>query len=51
MTVNEKELLNIIRSTNNPEQALLTAAQIILEFLLQYGSDQGHTPGDPRESA
>ena len=35
MTNNEKELINIIREQNNPEQALLTAVLIIGSFLEQ----------------
>ena len=32
---NEEELLNIIRENDNPEQAALTAIEVILEYLRQ----------------
>ena len=35
MTENEKELINLIRESNNPTQALMTAAVIVLGFLRQ----------------
>lgn len=38
MTENEKELIKIIRENDNPEQALMTAAVIILGFLKQHES-------------
>jgi hypothetical protein len=38
MTDNEKELIKIIRENDNPEQALMTATVIILDFLKQLGS-------------
>lgn len=38
MTDNEKELIRIIRENDNPEQALMTAAVIILGFLKQHES-------------
>ena len=40
MTDNEKELINIIRENDNPEQALMTAAVIILGFLKQHESSE-----------
>ena len=40
MTDRERELLNIVREHNNPEQALNLAIHIILEFLKQDGSSQ-----------
>ena len=33
MTENEKELIRLIRENDNPEQALMTVAVIILDFL------------------
>ena len=39
MTDNEKELINMIRENDNPEQALMTAAVIILGFLKQHESN------------
>ena len=38
MTNNEIELINIIRENDNPEQALLTAIDIILLSLVQHES-------------
>ena len=38
MTENEKELIKIIRENDNPEQALMTATIIILDFLKQHES-------------
>ena len=40
MTENEKELINIIRENDNPEQALMAAAVIILGFLKQRESSE-----------
>lgn len=40
MTENEKELIKTIRENDNPEQALMTTAVIILDFLKQLGSYQ-----------
>ena len=39
MTDNEKELIKLIREKDNPEQALVTATVIILDFLKQLGLD------------
>ena len=41
MTENEKELIKIIRENDNPEQALMTATVIILDFLKQHESSAG----------
>ena len=38
MTENERELIELIRENDNPEQAMMTAAVIILGFLKQHGS-------------
>ena len=38
MTDNEKELINMIRDTDNPGQALMTAAVIVLGYLKQHES-------------
>ena len=40
MTKNEKELIDLIRENENPEQALLTAVLIIGQFLERSGSYQ-----------
>lgn len=43
MTDNEKELINMIRENDNPGQALMTAAVIVLGYLKQHelNSEQG----------
>ena len=38
MTANEKELINLIRENDNPEQALVTAVETILIYLKQHES-------------
>ena len=38
MTKNEEELLRMINENDNPEQALVTAATIILGYLKQHES-------------
>lgn len=38
MTDNEKELINMIRENDNPGQALMTAAVIVLNYLKQHES-------------
>ena len=40
MNQNEIELIELIRENDNPEQALMTAATIILGFLKQHGSSE-----------
>ena len=40
MTENEKELIKLIRENDNPEQALMTAMVIILDFLKQHESSE-----------
>ena len=49
MTENEnnKELIKIIRENDNPEQALMTATVIILDFLKQHESSEGRVPASP----
>ena len=36
MTENEKELIRLVRENDNPEQALMMATVIILDFLKQH---------------
>jgi hypothetical protein len=38
MTENETTLLNMIRENDNPEQALLIAVEVILDFLNHHES-------------
>ncbi len=51
MTDNEKELINMIRNTDTPGQALLTAAVIVLGYLKQHGLDSVQEPADLQELA
>jgi hypothetical protein len=44
MTDYEKDLIKMIRENDNPEEALMTAAVIILNFLKQHGSSEGQAP-------
>ena len=49
MTVNEMELIKLIRESDNFEQALMTATVIILGFLKQHGSSEEPAPAYLRE--
>lgn len=40
MTDNEIELINLIRENDNPEEAIITATAIILEYLKQHESSE-----------
>ena len=40
MNENEKELIKMIRENDNPEEAIMTAAVIILGFLKQHESSE-----------
>ena len=40
MTKNERDLLNLIRENENPEQAFKTAVAIIAGFVVQHVSSQ-----------
>ena len=40
MSESEIELIRMIRENDNPEQALMTAAAIILGYLKQHGSSE-----------
>lgn len=44
MTEKEMELIRIIRENDNPEQALMVAATIILGFLKQLESSEEQSP-------
>lgn len=44
MTDHEKELIKLIRENDNPEQALMTATVIILDFLKQHESSEEQAP-------
>lgn len=51
MTENEIKLIEIIRTSENPEQALIVASDIILGFLKQLESSEAQAPACPLESA
>ena len=44
MTENEKELIRLVRENDNPEQALMTATVIILDFLKPHESFEVQAP-------
>ena len=44
MTNNEQELLSIIRNSDSPSNAIVTATKIILSFLTQHESSAGQVP-------
>ena len=48
MTENEIELLKLINENDNPEQALMLAAAIILGYLKQHESSAEPSPADLR---
>ena len=51
MTKNEIELINLIRESGNPEEAMLIATKIILDFLKQRESSEAQAPACLPESA
>ena len=51
MTANEKELLNLIRTHDNPEQALDIAIGLMIDFLEQRGELRDTSFEHPRVSA
>ena len=51
MTANELELIKLIRENDNPGQALMTAAVIILGFLKQHESSEVQAVAALREHA
>ena len=48
MSENEPELIKMIRENDNPGQALMTAALIILGYLKQHGSSEEQAAADLR---
>ena len=48
MTDNEIKLIELIRENDNPEEAIVTAVNIITSFLEQLGSFEGQAPADLR---
>lgn len=51
MTNNEKELLNIIHQHSNPEQALKTALDLAMVFLVNCGELQDTSVVLPQEAS
>lgn len=51
MTENELKLINIIRETDNREEAVVTAVSIISSFLEQLRSSEGQALDDPQALA
>lgn len=51
MTDNERELFNIIREHNNPEQALELAINLAIDFLTKHEEPQDTSFVHPRVSA
>ena len=49
--ITEKELIQIIRSSEDPEQALIKAVEIIVRFLQKDESPQERNPDGLSESA
>ena len=44
MTENERKLINLIRENDNPDEAILTAVNIITSFLEQEKSFEAQAP-------
>ena len=51
MTKNEYELMYLIRTNDNPQQALITAIDIICQYIKLPGSSQEPSAADPPVSA
>jgi hypothetical protein len=51
MTENELKLIELIRENDNPEEAIITAVNILTLFLEQLGSFEGQAPADLRGHA
>lgn len=51
MTKNEQELMDMIRNSEDPQQALMTAVDIICCYLAQLGSSLAQQAVDRPESA
>ena len=47
MTKNEQELINIIRTSDNPQQATMIAIDIICQYIKQHGSSPRPPAADP----
>ena len=51
MTKNERDLLNLIRESENQEQAFKTAVAIIAGFVVRHVSSQAPSAGSQQEHA
>lgn len=51
MTKYEQELIDMIRNSENPQQALMTAIDVICHYLEQHGSLQAPLAADLQERA
>lgn len=51
MTENEKQLINLIRESANPENAIMIATAIIIDFLKQHESSEEQAAACLQESA
>lgn len=51
MSDNEKDLLRIVRDSDDPGQAAITAIKVFATFLERLGASPEPPAGDPRESA
>ena len=51
MTETEKKLLDLVRESGDPEQAILIAISVVLDYLSQHGSYQAPSPDAPQEPA
>ena len=51
MTRNEYELMYLIRTNENPQKAVMTAIDIICQYIKQHGSLQEPPVADQPESA
>ena len=47
MTKNEQELIDLIRNNDNPQQAVMTAIDIICQYIRQHGSLRVPPAADP----
>ena len=47
MTKNEHELIDLIRTSDNPQQAVMTAIDIICQYIVQHGSSPTQQAVDP----
>ena len=51
MTKNEYELMYLIRSNDNPQKAMITAIDIICQYIAQHGSSPRPPAAGQQESA